>query len=29
VLRELFKIISAAGGGTAKKSEEKVTAWQP
>jgi beta-glucosidase len=29
VLRELFKIINDAGGGTAKKSEEKVTAWRP
>ena len=29
VLRELFKIISASGGGTAVRSEEKVTAWQP
>jgi len=29
VLRDLFKIIAAAGGGTAVKSEEKETAWQP
>jgi GTP-binding protein len=29
VLRELFKIITASGGGTAVKTEEKVTAWQP
>jgi GTP-binding protein len=30
VLRELFKIITASGGGTAvKKKEEKATAWQP
>jgi GTP-binding protein len=29
VLRELFKIITASGGGTAVRSEEKVTAWQP
>jgi GTP-binding protein len=29
VLRELFKIITAAGGGSAVKTEEKVTAWQP
>ena len=29
VLRALFKVIAAAGGGTAVKSKEKVTAWQP
>jgi GTP-binding protein len=28
-LRELFKIITSSGGGTAVKTEEKVTAWQP
>ena len=29
VLRALFKVIAASGGGTAVKSKEKVTAWQP
>ena len=29
VLRDLFKIITAAGGGTATKSREKEKAWQP
>jgi GTP-binding protein len=29
VLRELFKIITAAGGGTAVKSKEQEKAWQP
>ena len=29
VLRELFKIITSSGGGTAVKTEEKITAWQP